>query len=212
AETVLQLAGSPQGEATDLAAFREELAGLIARYRNLSLREIQLGPLLQEVTAIAVRNSVRVPASLALTGKAFAQMQLVAAELDPTLDPFAVAQTFVLRRFVKQLSGSLDPRKVFYEAQKTRQRVLRLIEAVEMATGARPGGSLQVGFRSEGLEASIGRLGDRLALGLGLGGALVAAAMTANSRRLPPWVPTALGGLGAALGARLVVGERKRTR
>ncbi len=212
AETVLQLAGSPQGEATDLAAFREELAGLIARYRNLSLREIQLGPLLQEVTAIAVRNNVRVPASLALTGKAFAQMQLVAADLDPTLDPFAVAQAFVLRRFVKQVTGSLDPRKVFYEAQKTRQRVLRLIEAVEMATGARPGGTLQVGFRSEGLEASIGRLGDRLALGLGLGGALVATAMTANSRRLPPWVPATLGGLGAALGTRLLVGERRRSR
>ena len=43
--------------------------------RISSLSEIQLGPLLQEVTEIAVRNNIRVPASLALTGKAFAQMQ-----------------------------------------------------------------------------------------------------------------------------------------
>ena len=45
--------------------------------------------MLDEMTEIAARHGVRLPASLALIGKAFGQMQLAVAELDPTLDPFA---------------------------------------------------------------------------------------------------------------------------
>jgi ubiquinone biosynthesis protein len=75
----------------------------------LSLRGIQLGPMLQEITEISVRDNVRLPASPALTGKAFAQIQLTAAELDPTLDPFSVAGSFVLTQTVKQLTGGLNP-------------------------------------------------------------------------------------------------------
>ena len=41
-----------------------------------SLKEIQLGPVLQGITEIAARHDMRLPASLALTGKALAQMQL----------------------------------------------------------------------------------------------------------------------------------------
>src|SRR3712207_7291528 len=56
----------------------------------------------QEVTEIPVRRNVRMPASLTLTGKAFAQMQSAAAELDPTLDLFSVAESFVLRNTVRR--------------------------------------------------------------------------------------------------------------
>ncbi len=127
--------------------------------------------MLQEVTEISVRRNVRVPASLALMGKAFGQMQMAAAELDPTLDPFSVAETFVLRNTLRQLTGSLDPKKVFYETQKAKVRLVRLLEAIEGSVGARPGARLQVDFRgTEALEESISRASRRLSLALGLGG------------------------------------------
>ena len=47
------------------------------------------------------------PASLALTGKAFAQMQLAAATLDPGLDPLSVAGSFVLKQTIRQLLGGV---------------------------------------------------------------------------------------------------------
>ena len=52
---------------------------MMAKYRNVSLKEIQLGPILQEITEISIRHDIRLPASLALTGKALAQMQLATA-------------------------------------------------------------------------------------------------------------------------------------
>ena len=69
---------------------------------------------------------------MALMGKAFAQMQLVAAELDPTLDPFSVAESFLLRNTLRQVRESIDPKKLFYDLQKARLRVTRVLEAVTL--------------------------------------------------------------------------------
>lgn len=212
AEVVLALgSGEPGTSGIDTAAFVADLAGLIARYRDLSLKEIRLGPILQEVTEISVRHNVRVPASLMLTGKAFSQMQMVAAELDPTLDPFAVAQSFVLRKTVREITGGLNPEKLFYEAQKTRLRLFRLLEGIEGAVGARPGMPLRVEFGgTERLEETISAASRRLSLSLGLGGALVGAAMTARSERAGRWLPAVMSGIGGVLAARLAVeGGRK---
>jgi ubiquinone biosynthesis protein len=211
-EVVLMLADA-DSDVDDIAAFRDDLERLIGRYRDLSLRELRLGPMLQEVTEISVRRNVRVPASLALMGKAFGQMQMAAAELDPTLDPFSVAETFVLRNTLRQLAGSLDPKKVFYETQKMRIRLVRLLEAVEGSVGARPGAKLQVDFwGTEPLEESITRASRRLSFALALGGALVGAAMTADAERVPRWVSALMGAVGSALAAGLLVDRSRHKR
>ena len=211
-EVVLMISdGGRRADAVDTEAFREDMEGLIARYRDLSLRELRLGPILQEVTEISVRRNVRVPASLTLTGKAFAQMQSAAAELDPALDLFSVAESFVLRNTVRQLAGGLDPKKIFYETQKARVRLVRLLEAIEGSVGARPGARLQVDFRgTESLEETIATASRRLSFALGLGGALVGAAMTADPERAPRWVPALMGTVGSALAARLLMDRSRR--
>jgi ubiquinone biosynthesis protein len=211
-EVVLMLAdGGRRTDAVDTEAFREDMEGLISRYRDLSLRELRLGPILQEVTEISVRRNVRVPASLTLTSKAFAQMQSAAAELDPSLDLFSVAESFVLRNTVRQLAGGLDPKKIFYETQKARVRFVRLLEAIEGSVGARPGERLQVDFRgTEALEESITTASRRLSFALGLGGALVGAAMTADPARAPRWVPALMGTVGSAFAARLLMDRSRR--
>jgi predicted unusual protein kinase regulating ubiquinone biosynthesis (AarF/ABC1/UbiB family) len=67
-ELILMLAsGGQPGDPIDFAAFQEDQERLIARYRDLSLRELRLGPMLQEVTEISARHNVPVPASLTLT-------------------------------------------------------------------------------------------------------------------------------------------------
>jgi predicted unusual protein kinase regulating ubiquinone biosynthesis (AarF/ABC1/UbiB family)/nucleotide-binding universal stress UspA family protein len=211
-EVVLLLAdGDGRDDAVDFAAFREDIEHLIAQYRDLSLRELRLGPILQEVTEISVRRNVRVPASLTLTGKAFGQMQMAAAELDPDLDLFSVAESFVLKNTLRQLAGGLDPKKIFYETQKARVRLGRLLEAVEGAVGARPGARLQVDFRgTEPLEDTINRASRRLSFALGLGGTLVATAISANSTQVPRWVPATMGSIGSALAAGLVIDRSRR--
>jgi predicted unusual protein kinase regulating ubiquinone biosynthesis (AarF/ABC1/UbiB family) len=211
-ELILMLASGDQpGDPIDFAAFQEDQERLIARYRDLSLRELRLGPMLQEVTEISARHNVPVPASLTLTGKAFAQMQSAAAELDPSVDPFSAAESFVMRTTLKRLAGDLDPKKIFYIKQKAWVRFMRLLEGVEGLVGARPGGSLPMHIQgTEHLEETITQAGKRVSLALGLGGALVATAITANSTQAPRWVPLTMGGIGSALAARLLLDRSRR--
>ncbi|MDQ4134492.1 MAG: AarF/UbiB family protein [Actinomycetota bacterium] len=204
-EVLLMLAGDEQRTDVDFVAFTADLERLLERYRDSSLQDIQLGPVLQEITEISLRHDVRLPSALTLTAKALAQMQLATAELDPSLDPFSVAGSFMARNIMGRIRGGLDPKRLFYDAQRIKVRVVRLIESVERLSGARPGPKLQVQFRgTERLEEGIQRAARHMAVALTASGALVGAAITANSARVERWVPVVLGGTGGVLTTGLV--------
>jgi predicted unusual protein kinase regulating ubiquinone biosynthesis (AarF/ABC1/UbiB family) len=204
-DVTLMLAGGSDRAEMDIAGFQGELGALMAKYRNVSLQQIQLGPILQEITEISIRHDVPLPASLALTGKAMAQMQLATAELDPELDPFEVAGSYLMRGVLGRVRERMDPKKLFYEGQKLRVRLTRLAEAFERLAGARPGPKLQVNFAAERLEDTIRRAGRTLAMGIIAGAALLGTAMTASSARVASWVPLGLGIIGGVFTLSLVV-------
>jgi ubiquinone biosynthesis protein len=201
----LMLSGAIDRSDLDVDAFSEEIGALMAKNRTASLKDIQLGPVLQEMTEISLRHGVPLPASLALTGKALAQMQLAAAQLDPELDPFDVAGRFLMRNVMKDMGSKLDLKAVFYQTQKFKVRALRVVEAVERLIGARPGQKLEVNFRASTLESTIRRAGRRLALGLTAGAAILATSLSALSARVPGWVPSVFGALAGVLTLGLVV-------
>jgi predicted unusual protein kinase regulating ubiquinone biosynthesis (AarF/ABC1/UbiB family) len=203
---ILLMLGDERRPDLDVEAFQEELGQLIARYRHSSLRELRLGPLMEELTEISLRHDVRVPPPLALAGKALGQMQLVTAELDPTLDPFSVAGSFFFRQLTDGARELASPRRLIYEGQKLKTRLSRLVDGLERVVGARPGSSLQVEFRgTERVEATIQRAGRRVALAVAGGSALLAAAVAAASTHLAVLVPAGLGALGAVIVLGLLV-------
>jgi predicted unusual protein kinase regulating ubiquinone biosynthesis (AarF/ABC1/UbiB family) len=210
-DLTLSLAGASERTDVDIAGFREALGALVAKQQGASLKDLQLGPILQEMTEISVRYDVAIPSSMALTGKALAQMQLATAELDPDLDPFDVAGSFLMRNLTTRIRQSADPKKIFYEAQKFRLRLVNMIESIERLTGARPGPNLQVNFGAERLEDTIRRTGRRLSLGITAGAAILGTAMTANSVSTPEWIPITMGLVGGGLTVTLI-GDLVRNR
>jgi predicted unusual protein kinase regulating ubiquinone biosynthesis (AarF/ABC1/UbiB family)/nucleotide-binding universal stress UspA family protein len=200
----LMLAGAIDRSDLDVTKFQEEIGELMAKYRTSSLADIQLGPILQEMTEVSIRHDVPLPASLALTGKALAQMQLATAELDPELDPFDVAGKFLMRQVLTGMGAKLEPKALFYRSQRLKVRFLRMVEAIERLIGARPGQKLEVNFRAATLEDTIRRAGRRLAIGLTAGAAVLASGLTAVSERVPPWVPVTFGVVGGLLTLSLV--------
>ena len=207
----LMLSGAIDRSDLDVDAFSEEIGALMAKNRTAALKDIQLGPVLQEMTEISLRHGVPLPASLALTGKALAQMQLAAAQLDPELDPFDVAGKFLMRSVMRDMGSKLDLKSLFYQSQKMKVRALRVIEAVERLIGARPGQKLEVNFRASTLETTIRRAGRRLALGLTAGAAILATSLSALSARVPGWVPGTFGVLAGVLTVGLVIDLLRRS-
>ncbi len=211
-DVTLMLTGAINKPDLDVVAFQEELGALMAKNRAASLKDIQLGPVLQEMTEIALRHDVALPASLTLTAKALAQMQLAAATLDPDVDPFEVAGRFLMRSVARQVGSTLNPTTLFYQSQRFKVRFQKVVEAIERLIGARPGQKLEVNFRAASLETTVRRAGRRLALSLTAGAAILGTALTAVSDRVANWLPVAFGiGAGVLTLALLIDLVRRRS-
>jgi predicted unusual protein kinase regulating ubiquinone biosynthesis (AarF/ABC1/UbiB family) len=209
-EAVLLLAGEERRTDIDTEALESDLASFIERFHVGSLQDIQIGPMLDGMIRIAANHGIRLPASLALSGKAFGQVQLAIAELDPSLNPFQVVGDFLARNVRDRMIRQADPQRWFYEGQKLKLRATRLIEAIERATGARPGPKLQVDFLgSADIERAISRAGRRLAIAALAAASLVGSAMTAATSTAN-WVPIVFGVAGAVLGGWLVLDINRR--
>jgi hypothetical protein len=146
-----------------------------------------------------------------LTGKALAQMQLAATELDPELDPFSVVGRFLMKNLLTRAQASADPKRLFYDVQKLKVRGERLVESFERISGARPGQRLQVDIRGiTPLERTIRIVARQLALAITAGSALVACGATAAAVHVARWVPITLGALGGVLALLLLLDLAKR--
>ena len=205
ADIITMLPGGPPPQHLDVDAFERELGELLARFRHASLREMQLGPILQGMTEISLRYSVPLPASLAMTGKALAQVQLATAALDDSLDPFQEAGAFVSGLLRDRARSLAAPARLLYEAEKFRIRAGRVAVAIERLTGARAGGSMRIEFSDPRLETTLRRVGRGLALSIATGAALLGGALMSTSPHLPVWPGAACLAAGALLGAGLVV-------
>jgi predicted unusual protein kinase regulating ubiquinone biosynthesis (AarF/ABC1/UbiB family)/nucleotide-binding universal stress UspA family protein len=211
-EAILMLAGEERRADLDLETLESEFAAFIERFQIGSLNDIQIGPMLDGMIRIASKHGIRLPASLALSGKAFGQVQLAIAELDPSLDPFRVVGDFLARNVRDRVRRQADPQRLFYEGQKLKLRLTRLVEAIERATGARPGPKLQVDFLgSTDIEHAITRAGRRLALAAVSAASLVGSATTAAASTAG-WIPISFAAAGALLGGWLVVDLSHRQR
>jgi predicted unusual protein kinase regulating ubiquinone biosynthesis (AarF/ABC1/UbiB family)/nucleotide-binding universal stress UspA family protein len=198
-ETVLSLSGTTPHD-VDIDGLQVEIGALVSRYRHLPLKELQLGPMLQDVTTVAVRYNVPLPPTMILTGKALAQIQHATAELDPDVDVFGVAGRYLARTTFDKMRVVARPQEMLYEAQKFRARISKLLEALERLVGARAGPNLQVEFKGfEGVEVTVRRASRRLSFALTAAGAFVATAITADSSNVGDWVPITLGTIAGIL-------------
>jgi ubiquinone biosynthesis protein len=204
-DVTLTLSGPSAGDELNVAALQEEIGALMAKYRKVGLAEMQLGPILLEMSEIALRHGIPLPASLTLLGKALAQVQLATAQLDPELDPFEVAGNFLTRALLKGMRAKLDPQVLIYETQKLKMRALRMLETLERVVGARTGRNLEVNFRSDTIQDTLRRTGRRLAVGLIASASVLAAGFTAASSATPGWVAAAFAAAAALLALVLIV-------
>ena len=205
-DVTLMMTSTANSDNLDVARFQSEIGEVMAKYRTASLAEMQIGPLLQEMSAVSLRHRVSLPDSLTLAIKALAQVQLATAELDPTLDPYDVAGKYLMRLMVKRMGAPLSPKALMFQSQKFGARALRMVEAVESLVGVRPGGpKLAVNFRANSLENIVRHTGRRLTLGLIAAASILTSGFTAISTVVAEWVPITFGVVAGLLILGLVI-------
>jgi predicted unusual protein kinase regulating ubiquinone biosynthesis (AarF/ABC1/UbiB family)/nucleotide-binding universal stress UspA family protein len=204
-DVTLMMTGAVNRKDLDVPKFQSEVGDVMAKFRSADLSEMQIGPILQEMSVVSLRHGVPLPASLTLAIKALAQVQLATAELDPTLDPFDVAGKFLMRSVVKRMGTVFNPKTLVYQSLKFKVRAMRVIEAVETLVGARSGEKLVVNFRANTLEDMVHRTGRRLVLGLTAAASILASGLTVTSTGVAEWVPITFGIVAGLLTIGLVI-------
>jgi ubiquinone biosynthesis protein len=204
-DVTLMMTNATDRSDLDISQLQTEIGEVMAKYRTVALAEMQIGPILQEMSEIALRHRLPLPASLTLSAKALAQVQLATAELDPELDPFEVAGKFLMRSTMKSMRTALDPKTIAYQSQKIKLRATRYFEAIERLIGARPGQKLEVNIRATTLETTIRHAGRQLALGLTAGAAGLATGLTALSTKVAGWIPMTFAAVAGVLTAGLLI-------
>ena len=110
----------------------------------------------------------------------------------------------------ERLLRQADPQRLYYEGQKLKVRTVRLVEAIERATGARPGPKLQVDFIGAApIENAIRRAGRLLSLAALAAACVVGAATTAASD-IASWVPIVFGSVAVVFAVWLVLELRRQ--
>ena len=176
-DVLLMLSDEQRTTPVDRPALTAELAAAIERFSGDSIADMEIGAMLVGIMEVATRHSIRMPPALALSGKAFSQMQLAVGQLAPSLDPFALASKFLVNNTRRQALKHLDPQRLYYNSQKLALRTSRIVEALERVSGARPGGpGVHVTVSGvSGLENTVERAGRRITFVAGAGVLLAAA-------------------------------------
>jgi len=202
-DVTFMLSGDFDSSELEPQRYQAEIGALMAKYRKAGLAEMQIGPIMQEMSQIAMSHGVPLPAALTLVGKALAQVQLATAQLDPTIDPFDVAGKFLSRAMLGAVKQKLSTKTMLYEAHKLKIRATRFFETVEKLIGAKPGQNLEVKFLAHSLEDGLRRTGRQLTVGLIATASLFSAGFTAGSPER--WHSLAFGTVGAILTLFLLV-------
>jgi ubiquinone biosynthesis protein len=196
----------------DRDLLRRDLEHLIGRYYGQPLAEVALGPLLEEVLAIARRHRLQLPPNLALLLKTAVMSEGLGAQLDPSFRLTTVlvpyAQRLMLRRYsptrwARRLGeAGLDAAQLGTELPR---QVRRLLDELER-------GGLEVGMRPTEFEPLVQRLetlANRLVLGMLAAAFVVGLAVLMAVYHPPGWeewagLVFAVGfGVAGALGAYL---------
>ena len=204
-DVTLMMTGSLDRSDLDMPRFKSEIGEVMAKYRKAALAEMQIGPLLQEMSAIGFRHGVPLPASLTLAAKALAQVQLATANLDPKLDPYDVAGKFFDARHDQTHGGRAGSQSTPLSVAKAEGtgRTSDRGHRISDRRSPRPEACRQ--FPANSLEEMVRLTGRRLTLSLTLRQVFLPAGSPPRRRQSAGWIPITFGIAAGLLTAGLVL-------
>jgi predicted unusual protein kinase regulating ubiquinone biosynthesis (AarF/ABC1/UbiB family) len=222
AESLISL--GERREDFDESDMRRAIANLIGRFHRLTMREMNVGRVMLEMSRSGSEHGLKMPPELALLGKTLLHLDEVGHVLDPEFDVNASlrrnASSVMRRRMLK----SATPANVFSAAMDVREFAERLPGRVNRILDALAANDLR--FKVEVIDQGsiidgLQKVANRIALGLVLAALIVGAAML---MRIPtsltifgyPWIAMLLF-LAAAAGGfwmawTILAGDVRKTR
>jgi len=197
----------------DFRPVRRDLEDLIDRHYGKSLRQIELGPVVQEILQLAHRHRLRLPSDLLLLSKALVTIEGVGKALDPEFNALELAQPFARELMRHQADPARLVRRALAEGGDYGRLLARLPEKMDQSLTRLLRGELQVRFVHEGLDRTVQRLertSNRVAMAIVLAALIIGSGIVLQTSGPSWWGVPALGLIGFVLagfiGLGLVIG------
>jgi ubiquinone biosynthesis protein len=203
---------------------RRAIADLIGRFHRLTMREMNVGRVMLEMSRSSSEHGLKMPPELALLGKTLLHLDEVGRVLDPDFDVNASLRRSASSVMRRRMLKSATPANVFSAAMDVREFAERLPGRVNRILDALAANDLR--FKVEVIDQGsiidgLQKVANRIALGLVLAALIVGAAML---MRVPtsltifgyPWIAMLLF-LAAAAGGfwmawTILAGDVRKTR
>ncbi len=165
---------------SDLRAIRRDLQRLLVRYYDMSLEHIPIAHLLADITGVAFRHHVRLPADLTLLARTIMVLEGVVRRLDPSLRLAKYLEPFIIRVVRERVS----PRRVAADSIKTLRdldQVLHVLpRRVDLLTEQLERGELTLGIDVRRLDQALSRLeaaGNRISFSVVVAAIIISSAL-----------------------------------
>ena len=164
----------------DEPGLRRAVQDRVSAYQNLSLKELQVGRVVLEISGAAGQHGIRLPSELTMLGKTLLNLDQVGRTLAPDFDVNAALRSEGPELMQQRMRQSLSPANVFAAALETKEfveqlpgRVNRLLDAVGHNELKLKIEVIDEGAVIEGLQ----KVANRITLGLLLASLIIGAAM-----------------------------------
>ncbi len=164
----------------DEAEMRREITDLVGRFHRATIREMNVGRVMLEMSRSGNRRGLKMPPDLALLGKTLLHLDEIGRVLDPDFDATASMRRNATSLMRRRMLKSATPSNVFAAALEVREFAERLPRRVNKILDSLAANDLK--FKVEVIDQGsiiegLQKVANRIALGLVLAALIVGAAM-----------------------------------
>ncbi len=181
-DVLLEWAGG--GIEVDEARLQQDIGAFVDEYRGVPLKELRIGAMLGDITAILRDHGLALPADLALMIKAFLTLEGMGRQLDPDFDMASEARPYLERAVLRRYA----PRAVLRRGRRSLTGAIDLLgdlprDLKRLVQAARRG-RLQLHVETKSLREfgeQVDRAANRLTMGIVTAALVIGSSIVMNS-------------------------------
>jgi ubiquinone biosynthesis protein len=171
--------GEPR-EDFDESDFRRRLADVVMRQKDATVKQMQVGRVVMDVTTIAAECRIRVPSELSMLGKTLLNLDSVGRTLAANFDPNASIRRNAAELMQRRLLKSMAPGNLFRGMIEMKDLLERLPERINRLLDAIAGNNFRIKvdtIDAELLMRGFQKIANRITLGLIIAALIIGAAL-----------------------------------
>src|SRR3954454_12412410 len=164
----------------DEMQFRRRIAEIVVRQQGSTVRQMEVGRIVLEVTQAAGESSIRVPPELTMLGKTLLNLDQVGRAIAPDFDPNASIRRNAAQIMQQRLMKSLSPGNLFSGVLELKDLLQRLPARLNKIIDAIANNDLKVSVDAideKTLVVGFQKVANRITVGLIIAALIVGAAM-----------------------------------